>query len=157
MDQISKAAEFIADLRFALRREPQIPETFRPDSPASGYAVQEGVVDRLLKKTAAARLGPGKGHRSVAPHRPGLPRGPSQGQRCGETQRLRRCGSGPPLELPGLAGQSLCEQGKALKAGDLVSTGVCTDIYLEDPKPLVPMAKLASSHGNGDDGHAFYG
>jgi 2-keto-4-pentenoate hydratase len=50
MDQISKAAEFIADLRWALRQKPQIPEAFRPDTLASGYAVQEGVVDRMLKK-----------------------------------------------------------------------------------------------------------
>ena len=57
MDKISKAAEFIADLRFTLRQEPQIPETFRPDNPAAGYAIQEGVVARLLKKTAAVRLG----------------------------------------------------------------------------------------------------
>jgi 2-keto-4-pentenoate hydratase len=27
---------------------------------------------------------------------------------------------------------TLCEQGKAIKAGDLVSTGVCTDIYLAE-------------------------
>ncbi|MHC4459023.1 MAG: hypothetical protein ACYS0I_18435, partial [Planctomycetota bacterium] len=57
MDQISKAAEFIADLRFALRQEPQIPETLRPDNPASGYAVQEGVVDRLLKKYGGRVVG----------------------------------------------------------------------------------------------------
>jgi 2-keto-4-pentenoate hydratase len=25
---------------------------------------------------------------------------------------------------------TLCEQGKQLKPGDLVSTGVCTDVYL---------------------------
>jgi 2-keto-4-pentenoate hydratase len=57
MDQISKAAEFIADLRFALRQEPQIPEAFRPDNPASGYAIQEGVVDRLLKKYGGHAVG----------------------------------------------------------------------------------------------------
>ena len=57
MDQISKAAEFIADLRFALRQEPQIPETFRPDNIASGYAVQEGVVDRLLEKNGGDKVG----------------------------------------------------------------------------------------------------
>ena len=57
MDQISKAAEFIADLRFALRQESQIPETFRPDNLASGYAVQEGVVDRLLKKNGGRAVG----------------------------------------------------------------------------------------------------
>jgi 2-keto-4-pentenoate hydratase len=28
---------------------------------------------------------------------------------------------------------TLCEQGKQLKSGDLVSTGVCTDIYLAKP------------------------
>ena len=28
---------------------------------------------------------------------------------------------------------TLCEQGKMLKTGDLVSTGVCTDIYLAEP------------------------
>ncbi|MGD9306585.1 MAG: fumarylacetoacetate hydrolase family protein, partial [Desulfobacterales bacterium] len=57
MDQISKAAEFIAGLRFALRQESQIPEAFRPDNPASGYAVQEGVVDRLLKKYGGHAVG----------------------------------------------------------------------------------------------------
>ena len=57
MNQISKAAKFITDLRFALRQEPQIPETFRPDDPASGYAVQERVVDRLLKKNGGREVG----------------------------------------------------------------------------------------------------
>ena len=57
MDRISKAAEFIADLRFALRQEPQIPEAFRPDNLASGYAVQEGVVDKLLKKNGGHAVG----------------------------------------------------------------------------------------------------
>jgi 2-oxo-3-hexenedioate decarboxylase len=28
---------------------------------------------------------------------------------------------------------TLCDQGKALKPGDLVSTGVCTDVYLAEP------------------------
>jgi hypothetical protein len=60
MDQISKAAEFIADLRFALRQEPQIPEFFRPDNPDSGYAVQEAVVDRLLKKYGGSAVGSGE-------------------------------------------------------------------------------------------------
>ena len=50
MDPIPRAAEFIADLRFALRQEPRIPETFRPETIAAGYAVQEKVVDRLLEK-----------------------------------------------------------------------------------------------------------
>jgi 2-keto-4-pentenoate hydratase len=57
MDQILKAAEFIADLRFALRQEPQIPETFRPEDLAAGYAVQEEVVDRLLKKYGGRAVG----------------------------------------------------------------------------------------------------
>jgi 2-keto-4-pentenoate hydratase len=57
MDPISKAAEFIADLRFSLRQEPQIPEAFRPDNPASGYAVQEEVVDRLLNKNGGRAVG----------------------------------------------------------------------------------------------------
>lgn len=57
MDKISKAAEFIADLRFALRQKPQIPESFQPNNPASGYAVQEEVVDRLLKKYGGRPLG----------------------------------------------------------------------------------------------------
>ncbi len=57
MDQISKAAEFITNLRFGLRQEPQIPETFRPDNLAAGYAVQEGVVDRLLKKYVGRATG----------------------------------------------------------------------------------------------------
>ena len=57
MDQISKAAEYIADLRFAIRQEPQIPETFRPGNLAAGYAVQEGVVNRLLKKYGGHAIG----------------------------------------------------------------------------------------------------
>ena len=57
MDQISKAAQFIADLRFSLRQEPQIPEAFRPERPATGYAVQDAVVDRLLKKTGGRTIG----------------------------------------------------------------------------------------------------
>ncbi len=57
MDKISKAAEFIANLRFARQQAPQIPETFRPDDLSSGYAVQEGVVDRLLKKNGGRAVG----------------------------------------------------------------------------------------------------
>ena len=57
MDRISKAAEFIADLRFTLRQEPQIPEAFRPNNLAAGYAVQDAVVDRLLKKYGGRAVG----------------------------------------------------------------------------------------------------
>ena len=57
MDKISKAAEFIAELRFALRQEPRIPEAFRPDDIASGYAVQEAVVNRLLEKNGGHAVG----------------------------------------------------------------------------------------------------
>ena len=57
MDPITEAAEFIANLRFALRQEPQIPENFRPDDLVSGYAVQEKVVDRMLKKYAGRAVG----------------------------------------------------------------------------------------------------
>ena len=57
MDRISKAAEFIADLRFALRQEPQIPETFRPETVAEGYAIQDAVVDRLLEKNGGRAVG----------------------------------------------------------------------------------------------------
>ena len=57
MDQISKAADFIAGLRFGFRQEPQIPESCRPDNIASGYAVQEGVVGRLLKKFGGSAVG----------------------------------------------------------------------------------------------------
>ena len=57
MDKILKAAEFIADLRFALQQAPQIPETFRPEDLASGYAVQESVVDRVLKKNGGRAVG----------------------------------------------------------------------------------------------------
>jgi 2-keto-4-pentenoate hydratase len=57
MDNILRAAEFIADLRFALGQEPQIPEAFRPDNLASGYAVQEEVVDRLLEKNGGRAVG----------------------------------------------------------------------------------------------------
>jgi 2-keto-4-pentenoate hydratase len=57
MDKISKAAEFIANLRFARQQAPQVPETFRPADLSSGYAVQEGVVDRLLKKAGGRAVG----------------------------------------------------------------------------------------------------
>lgn len=57
MDQISKAAEFIAELRFALQQTPQIPETFRPANTDSGYAVQERVVDRLIEKYGGHAVG----------------------------------------------------------------------------------------------------
>jgi 2-keto-4-pentenoate hydratase len=40
---------------------------------------------------------------------------------------------GHPLNSLVWLANTLCEQGKALKAGDLVSTGVCTDIYLAEP------------------------
>jgi 2-keto-4-pentenoate hydratase len=40
---------------------------------------------------------------------------------------------GHPLNSLVWLANTLCEQGKQLKAGDLVSTGVCTDIYLAEP------------------------
>jgi 2-keto-4-pentenoate hydratase len=40
---------------------------------------------------------------------------------------------GHPLNSLVWLANTLCEQGKTLKAGDLVSTGVCTDIYLAEP------------------------
>ena len=57
MDKISQAAKFVAELRFALRQEPEIPETFRPQNLAAGYAVQEVVVDRLLEKAGGHAVG----------------------------------------------------------------------------------------------------
>ena len=57
MDPISKAADFIADLKFAGRREPRIPEAFQPADVAAGYAVQEGVVKRLLDKHGGHAIG----------------------------------------------------------------------------------------------------
>ncbi len=57
MNRISKAAEFIADLRFALRQEHQIPDAFRPKNTAEGYAVQEEVVERLLEKNGGRAVG----------------------------------------------------------------------------------------------------
>ncbi|MGB2928771.1 MAG: fumarylacetoacetate hydrolase family protein [Desulfobacterales bacterium] len=243
MDQISKAADFIADLRFALRQEPQIPETFRPDNLASGYAVQEGVVDRLLKKNGGSAVGykvactnklaqellgtdtpfygrllspfvyqsparvnaqdfsmrlieaefsfqlAGDLPREGAPYNresvadavaailpsielvdtrytvwtevplPSLisDNGCNSGWVRGKATeawrhidlvshevRLRVNGVGKlsgsgaavlghPLNSLVWLANTLCEQGKALKAGDLVSTGVCTDIYLAEP------------------------
>jgi 2-keto-4-pentenoate hydratase len=57
MDKILKAVEFIADLRFTRQQARQIPETFRPEDPATGYAVQEGVVDRVLRKKGGHAVG----------------------------------------------------------------------------------------------------
>ena len=243
MDPTAKAAEFIADLRFALRQEPQIPETFQPDNHASGYAVQEGVVDRLLKKYGGRVVGykvactnklaqellgtdtPFYG-RLLSPFvyqspaqvkaqdfsmrlieaefsfqlaadlpREGAPydresvadavaailpsielvdtrfsvwtevpipsliadNGCNSGWVQGKAietwgqidlvshevrlmvngaQKLSGSGAavlGHPLNSLVWLANTLCEQGKALKAGDLISTGVCTDVYLAEP------------------------
>ena len=40
---------------------------------------------------------------------------------------------GHPMNSLVWLANTLCEQGKALKTGDLVSTGVCTDIYHAEP------------------------
>jgi 2-keto-4-pentenoate hydratase len=243
MDQISKAAEFIANLRFGLRQEHQIPEAFRPDNPASGYAVQDGVVDRLLKKNGGRAVGykvactnklaqkllgtdtPFYGRllspfvyqsparvkaqdfsmrlieaefsfqlavdlpRNGAPYdgesvadavaailpsielvdtrytvwtevplpslisdngcNSGWVRGKATEAwrhidlashevrlRVNGAEKLSGSGAavlGHPLNSLVWLANTLCEQGKALKAGDLVSTGVCTDIYLAEP------------------------
>jgi 2-keto-4-pentenoate hydratase len=243
MDPISKAAEFIADLRFAVRQEPQIPETIRPDNLAAGYAVQEGVVDRLLEKHGGRAVGykvactnklaqellgtdtPFYGRLlspfvyqsparlkardfsmrvieaefsfqlaadlpqesapydresvadAVAAVMPsielvdtrytvwtevplpslisdnGCNSGWVQGKAIEEwhhidlashavrlsvngAEKLNGSGAavlGHPLNSLVWLANTLCEQGKALKAGDLVSTGVCTDIYLAEP------------------------
>ena len=243
IDQISKAAEFIANLRFAMRQEPQIPESFRPDNPASGYAVQEAVVNRLLKKYGGRAVGykiactnkiaqrllgtdtPFYGRllspfvyqsparvntrnfsmrlieaefsfqladdlpRKAAPYNmesvanavkaimpsielvdtrytvwtevplPSLisDNGCNSGWVRGKAteawrhldlashkvclkvngeEKLKGSGAailGHPLNSLAWLANTLCEQGKQLKAGDLVSTGVCTDIYLAEP------------------------
>ena len=243
MDKISKAAEFITDLRLSLRQEPQIPETFRPDNPALGYSVQEELVDRLLKnygghpvgykvactnKLAQELLGtdtpfygrllspfvyqsPGRVNArdfsmrlieaefsfilaadlpqedapydresvadAVAAILPsielvdtrftvwtevaipslisdnGCNSGWVRGKaietwqhidltshkvslRVNGAEKLSGSGAavlGHPLNSLLWLANTLCEQGKALKAGDLVSTGVCTDVYLAEP------------------------
>jgi len=243
MDLISRAAEFIADLRFSLRQEPRIPESFTPDNAHSGYAVQEGVVDRLLKRYGGHAVGykvactnkraqelvgtdtpfygrllspfvyrsparvnardfsmrlvegefsfqlardlPRKGAPydresiadAVATILPSIElvdtrytdwtkmrlpsliadNGCNSGWVGGKATeawrhmdlashevRLRVNGSekrggsgaevlGHPLNALVWLANTLCDQGKRLKAGDLVSTGVCTDIYLAEP------------------------
>jgi len=243
MDRISKAAGFIAELRFALRQQPQIPEAFRPDTLAAGYAVQEGVVDRLLEKSGGHAVGykvactnklaqkllgtdtPFYGRllspfvyqsparlnaedfsmrvieaefsfqlaadlpREGAPYEKdtvaeavaavlpsieivdtrytvwtevplpslisdnGCNGGWVQGKaierwrdmdlaahevrlRVNGVDKLRGTGAavlGHPLNSLVWLANTLCDQGKALKAGDLVSTGVCTDIYHAEP------------------------
>jgi 2-keto-4-pentenoate hydratase len=243
MDRISQAAEFIADLRFALRQEPEVPETFRPENLAAGYAVQEKVVDRLLEKYGGRSVGykvactnklaqellgtdtPFYG-RLLSPFvyqspasvntrdfsmrlveaefsfqlakdlpREGAPydrksvaeavaailpsieivdtrftvwtevplpsliadNGCNSGWVQGDAtetwrhidlvshdvrlivnsaEKLSGSGAavlGHPLNSLVWLANTLCEQGKALKAGDLVSTGVCTDVYLAEP------------------------
>jgi 2-keto-4-pentenoate hydratase len=243
MDKISKAAEFIAQLRFALKQEPDIPEDIRPTDLLSGYAVQEELVKRLLSKNAGYIAGykvactnklaqellgvdtPFYGrllsylvHRSPVHLNPGdfsmrcieaefafemaedlpgenepydvdrvaaavsavLPAieivdtrytdwtkvsAPSliadngcngawvMGDPCRQWQqfdlkthpvdlmvngqpKLRGFGSevlGHPLNSLTWLANALCEHGKLLKAGDLISTGVCTNIYLAEP------------------------
>jgi 2-keto-4-pentenoate hydratase len=243
MDKVSKAADFIAELRFAVRQEPRIPETFQPEDIAAGYGVQEGVVGRLLEKYGGNAVGykvactnklaqellgtdaPFYG-RLLSPFvyqsparvsardfsmrvieaefsfqmAEDLPRGgapfdrdsvskavaailpsieivdsrytvwtdvplPSliadngcnsawvQGNaikdwryfdlvshevnlRVNGAEKLTGTGAavlGHPLNSLAWLANTLCEQGKRLKAGDLVSTGVCTDIYLAGP------------------------
>jgi 2-oxo-3-hexenedioate decarboxylase/2-keto-4-pentenoate hydratase len=243
MDKVSKAAEFIAQLRFALKQEPDIPDDIRPADPVSGYAVQEELVKRLLSKNTGhiagykvactnklaqellgvdtpfyGRLLSYRVYRSPAHLNPGdfsmrcieaefafemaedLPRenapysvdrvtaavsavlpaieivdtrytdwtkvsAPSliadngcngawvMGDPCRQWQqfdlqthpvdlivngqpRLRGFGSevlGHPLNSLTWLANALCEQAKFLKAGDLISTGVCTNIYLAEP------------------------
>jgi len=243
MEKISSAAKFIAQLRFALKQEPDITDDIRPADPLSGYAVQEELVKRLLSKNAGQIAGykvactnklaqellgvdtPFYGrllsyliHRSPAHLNPGdfsmrcieaefafemaedLPRenapydvdrvaaavsallpaieivdtrytdwtkvsAPSliadngcngawvMGDPCRQWQqfdlkthrvdlmvngqpKLRGFGSevlGHPLNSLTWLANALCEHGKFLKAGDLISTGVCTNIYLAEP------------------------
>ena len=57
MDQISKAAEFIADLRFALRQEPQIPEPVGRIILTRDTQYRRGWWNGYSKRTAAVRLG----------------------------------------------------------------------------------------------------
>ena len=243
MDQISQAAEFIENLRFTLRQVSEIPETFRPENLAAGYAVQERVVDRLLKKYGGRATGykvactnklaqellgtdfpfygrllspsvyqsparvnaqdfsmrlieaefsfqlAGDLPREGAPYdresvaeavaailpsielvdtrytvwtevplpslisdngcNSGWVRGDATEAwrhidlashevilRVNGAEKLSGSGAavlGNPLNSLVWLANTLCEQGKALKAGDLVSTGVCTDIYLAEP------------------------
>jgi 2-keto-4-pentenoate hydratase len=243
MENISKAADFLAQLRFGLNQETDIPQDIRPADQLAGYAVQEALVHRLLSKNAGhiagykvactnklaqALLGvdaPFYGrllspfvYQSPAHVDAGnfsmrvieaefafeladdLPRasvpydadrvaaavsalipaieivdtrytewtkvavssliadngcngGWVQGPSCSEWRqfdlkthqvdlivngepKLKGYGSavlGHPLNSLTWLANKLCEQGKFLRAGDLVSTGVCTDIYLAQP------------------------
>jgi len=243
MENISKAATFLAQLRFELKQEIDIPQDIRPADPSAGYAVQDELVNRLLSKNAGHIVGykvactnklaqellgtdtPFYGcllspfvYQSPAHQKAGnfsmrcieaefafeladdLPRSsapydadrvaaavsalipaieivdtrytdwtkvaiPSliadngcnggwvQGPPCTEWQqfdlkthrvdlivngepKLKGCGSevlGHPLNSLTWLANALCEQGKFLRAGDLVSTGVCTNIYLAEP------------------------
>jgi 2-keto-4-pentenoate hydratase len=243
MEKISKAADFIAQLRFALKQEIDIPQDIRPADPLSGYAVQEELVNRLLSQSAGhiagykvactnklaqellgvdtpfygrllspfvyqspANLSAGNFSmrcieaefafeladdlpRESAPYDAdraaaavsavipaieivdtrytdwtkvavpsliadnGCNGGWVQGPSCTEWQqfdlkthqvdlivngepKLKGCGSevlGHPLNSLTWLANTLCEQGKFLRAGDLVSTGVCTNIYLAEP------------------------
>jgi len=247
MENISKAADFIAQLRLTLKQEVDIPQDIRPADPISGYAVQEELVNRLLSlnaghiagykvactnKLAQELLGvdtPFYGRllspfvyqspkhlnadnfsmrvieaefafeladdlpRASAPYDTdrvaaavsavipaleivdtrytdwtkvavpsliadnGCNGGWIQGPSCTEWQKfdlkthqvdlivngepkLRGYGSevlGHPLNSLTWLANTLCEQGKFLKAGDLVSTGVCTNIYLAAPGDLL--------------------
>lgn len=243
MENIVKAADFLAQLRFELKQEIDIPQDIRPADPLAGYAVQEELVNRLLSKNAGHMVGykvactnklaqkllgtdtPFYGRllspfvyqspvrlnaanysmrlieaefafelaadlpRASAPYdadrvaaavsavipaieivdtrytewtKVAVPSliadnacngGWVQGPSCTKWQqfdlkthqvdlivngepRLKGFGSevlGHPLNSLTWLANTLCEQGKFLKAGDLVSTGVCTDIYLAEP------------------------
>jgi 2-keto-4-pentenoate hydratase len=67
-------------------------------------------------------------HLDLASHKVGL--------RVNGEEKLSGSGAavlGHPLNSLVWLANTLCEQGKALKSGDLVSTGVCTDVYLAEP------------------------
>ncbi|MBI1893625.1 MAG: hypothetical protein HYS14_05905 [Candidatus Rokubacteria bacterium] len=57
MDSASRAADFLAELRFAQRTEDDIPAEFRPKDPAAAYAIQEALLQRLLARHGGYPIG----------------------------------------------------------------------------------------------------
>ena len=57
MENSSKAADFISQLRFTRCQEPVIPQDCRPDDSNAGYLVQREVVQRLLHRYGGHTVG----------------------------------------------------------------------------------------------------
>ncbi|MBF0290014.1 MAG: hypothetical protein HQM14_19530 [SAR324 cluster bacterium] len=56
-ESTARAASFLANLRFSMKQEENIPDEWRPRDLESGYAIQEALVGKMVEKRGGSHVG----------------------------------------------------------------------------------------------------